>query len=54
MVTGDWCKSPRRERCLEIRTLKAGHYALLKPGELHGLMNATDADSFLLMFGGYD
>jgi mannose-6-phosphate isomerase-like protein (cupin superfamily) len=54
MVVGDWCKTPRRERCLEIRTLKAGHFALLKPGELHGLMNATDADIFLLMFGGYD
>ena len=36
MVVGDWWKSPRRERCLEIRTLKAGHFALLKPGEING------------------
>jgi mannose-6-phosphate isomerase-like protein (cupin superfamily) len=54
MITGDWCKTPQRERCFEVRTLQAGHFVLLKPGGLHGLMNATDADIFLLMFGGYD
>ena len=54
MVTGDWCREPGRERCFEVRTLRAGHGSLLKPGGLHALMNATDADITLLMFGGYD
>lgn len=54
MVTGDWCKTPQRERCFEVRTLQAGHFSLIKPGGLHALMNATDADILLLMFGGYD
>ncbi|MDC7787631.1 hypothetical protein PQJ75_12510 [Rhodoplanes sp. TEM] len=54
MMVGDWTKMPTRERCFELRTLKAGHFALLKPGQLHALMNATDVDIFLMMFGGYD
>jgi mannose-6-phosphate isomerase-like protein (cupin superfamily) len=54
MVMGDWTKVPERERCFELRTLKAGHLSLLKAGQLHGLMNATDVDIFLMMFGGYD
>ncbi len=54
MVVGDWCKTPERERCFEIRTLKAGHFAMLKGGNLHGLMNAKDEDASLFMFGGYD
>jgi hypothetical protein len=54
MVTGDWEKTDQRERCFELRTLRAGNFSLLKPGGLHALMNATDADIFLLMFGGYD
>ncbi|MGY3610865.1 MULTISPECIES: cupin domain-containing protein [unclassified Bradyrhizobium] len=54
MVTGDWYKFPDRERCFELRTLRAGHFVLLKPGGLHGMMNATDSDIHLLMFGGYD
>lgn len=54
MVVGDWCKLPQRERSFEIRTLRAGHFALLKGGNLHGLMNATDEDIALFMFGGYD
>jgi mannose-6-phosphate isomerase-like protein (cupin superfamily) len=54
MVTGDWCKFPDRERCFELRTLRAGHCAIIKPGGLHGMMNATDSDIHLLMFGGYD
>jgi mannose-6-phosphate isomerase-like protein (cupin superfamily) len=54
MVIGDWCKMPERERCFEIRTLKSGHCALLKGGNLHGLMNPTDEDLSLFMFGGYD
>ncbi|HYD61776.1 MAG TPA: cupin domain-containing protein [Noviherbaspirillum sp.] len=54
MVVGDWCKMPNRERCFEVRTLLPGHFALLKGGNLHGLMNATDEDMHLFMFGGYD
>jgi mannose-6-phosphate isomerase-like protein (cupin superfamily) len=54
MVVGDWCKMPERERCFEIRTLRAGHFAMLKGGNLHALMNPTDEDIFLFMFGGYD
>jgi mannose-6-phosphate isomerase-like protein (cupin superfamily) len=54
MVVGDWCRMPYRERCLEVRTLRAGHFAMLKGGNLHGLVNATDEDISLFMFGGYD
>jgi mannose-6-phosphate isomerase-like protein (cupin superfamily) len=54
MVVGDWCKMLERERCFEIRTLLPGHLAMLKGGQLHGLMNLTDEDSSLFMFGGYD
>lgn len=54
MVVGDWCQFSRRERCFELRTLRAGEFCLLKPGNLHGLMNATDCDISLLMLGGYD
>jgi hypothetical protein len=54
MVTGDWCQFPDRERAFEIRTLTAGSFSLLKPGNLHALFNVTDEDISLLMFGGYD
>jgi mannose-6-phosphate isomerase-like protein (cupin superfamily) len=54
MVVGDWCKMPERERCFEVRTLRPGHFAMLKGGNLHGLMNSTDEDASLFMFGGYD
>lgn len=54
MVVGDWCKMPERERCFEVRTLRSGHMAMLKGGNLHGLMNLTDEDASLFMFGGYD
>jgi mannose-6-phosphate isomerase-like protein (cupin superfamily) len=54
MVVGDWCKMPQRERALEVRTLRAGHFAMLKGGNLHALMNATDENIALFMFGGYD
>jgi mannose-6-phosphate isomerase-like protein (cupin superfamily) len=54
MVIGDWCKMPNRERCFEVRTLRPGHLALLKGGQLHGLVNSTDEDISLFMFGGYD
>jgi hypothetical protein len=54
MVVGDWAQLPSRERCLEVRTLKSGHFALLKGGNLHGLINPSDEDLFLFMFGGYD
>ncbi|QPK65204.1 cupin domain-containing protein [Methylomonas sp. LL1] len=54
MVVGDWAKPDNRERCFEIRTLRAGHFAMLKGGNLHGLMNPSDEDLSLFMFGGYD
>jgi mannose-6-phosphate isomerase-like protein (cupin superfamily) len=54
MVVGDWCKMPQRERAFEVRTLRAGHFAMLKGGNLHALMNATDENISLFMFGGYD
>jgi mannose-6-phosphate isomerase-like protein (cupin superfamily) len=54
MVVGDWCEMPNRQRSLEVRSLRAGHFAMLKGGNLHGLVNATDEDSSLFMFGGYD
>ncbi len=54
MVVGDWAKFDDRERCFEIRPLKAGHFAMLKGGNLHALMNTTDEDISLFMFGGYD
>jgi len=54
MVVGDWCKMPERERCFEIRTLKSGHISMLKGGNLHALMNSTDEQISLFMFGGYD
>ncbi len=54
MVVGDWCKMPQRERCFEVRTLRPGHFAMLKGGNLHGLMNSTDENISLFMFGGYD
>jgi mannose-6-phosphate isomerase-like protein (cupin superfamily) len=53
MVTGDWCQLAR-ERCFEIRTMTAGSFSLIKPGNLHSLFNVTDEDISLLMFGGYD
>jgi len=54
MVVGDWCKMPERDRCFEIRSLKEGHFAMLKGGNLHGLMNPSDENISLFMFGGYD
>ncbi|WP_222371238.1 hypothetical protein [Rhizobium leguminosarum] len=54
MASGDWYQFPDRERCFELRTLRAGHFAMVKPGGLHGIMNVTDSDIHLLMFGGYD
>jgi mannose-6-phosphate isomerase-like protein (cupin superfamily) len=54
MVVGDWCKLDSRERCMEIRTLRAGHFAMLKGGNLHALMNPSDENLSLFMFGGYD
>lgn len=54
MVVGDWCKFPDRERCFEVRTLRSGEMTMLRGGNLHGLLNVTDEDAFLMMFGGYD
>jgi mannose-6-phosphate isomerase-like protein (cupin superfamily) len=54
VVVGDWCKMPSRERCFEVRTLRPGDLVLIKPGNLHGLLNPTDADAVVFAFGGYD
>jgi mannose-6-phosphate isomerase-like protein (cupin superfamily) len=54
MVIGDWVKFDNRERCFEARVLTSGSMAMLKGGNLHGLMNTTDEDCSLFMFGGYD
>jgi len=54
MVIGDWCKMPQRDRAFELRTLREGHFAMLKGGQLHALLNVTDEPMQLLMFGGYD
>ncbi len=54
MVVGDWAKFPERERCFEIRRLITNHFAMLKGGNLHGIMNITDDPVTLFMFGGYD
>lgn len=54
MVMGDWCKLHSRERCFEVRTMEAGSYSLLKPGNLHAFINPSDEKLSLLMFGGYD
>lgn len=54
MVVGDWCQLDNRERSLEVRTLRAGHFAMLKGGNLHGLMNPSTEPLSLFMFGGYD
>lgn len=54
MIVGDWARRPWRERAFELRTLRAGHFAMLKGGQLHGLMNPGEEDISLFMFGGYD
>lgn len=54
MVVGDWVESDTRARCLEVRTLTAGHLAMLRGGNMHALVNPTDRRSSLFMFGGYD
>jgi hypothetical protein len=54
MVIGDWAESGSRARSLEVRRLPAGSLALLKGGNLHGLMNPADQRASLFMFGGYD
>ncbi|MEU7040926.1 hypothetical protein AB0A77_07685 [Streptomyces varsoviensis] len=54
MVIGDWAESGARTRCFEVRRLTAGHLALLKGGQLHGLLNPADQRAALFMFGGYD
>lgn len=54
MIVGDWCQMPERERCLEIRHMTPGHLAMLRGGQLHALVNATDEDANLFVFGGYD
>lgn len=54
MIVGDWVDSGTRQRCFEVRTLTAGHFAKLRGGNLHALMNPTDRRISLFMFGGYD
>jgi mannose-6-phosphate isomerase-like protein (cupin superfamily) len=54
MVIGDWADSGRRTRSFEVRRLAPGHFAMLKGGNLHGLMNPADVPNSLFMFGGYD
>lgn len=54
MVVGDWADSGTRTRCFEVRSLVAGHLAMLRGGNLHALMNPTDRRASLFMFGGYD
>lgn len=54
MVIGDWADSGRRSRAFEVRRLPPGHLAMLKGGNLHGLMNPADVPASLFMFGGYD
>jgi mannose-6-phosphate isomerase-like protein (cupin superfamily) len=54
MFCGDWCQLPSRDRCLEARYLTPGSFSLIKPGGFHGLLNTTDENLSLLMFGGYD
>jgi hypothetical protein len=54
MVVGDWADSGTRHRSFEVRSLRAGELAMLRGGNLHGLMNPTDRRASLFMFGGYD
>jgi len=54
MVVGDWAKMDQRDRCLETRSLREGDMAICKTGQLHALLNTTDEDVHLFMFGGYD
>lgn len=54
MVVGDWCRMPNRECGLEVRTLTAGHMALMKGGNLNTLIDPTDEYLSLFMFGGHD
>jgi mannose-6-phosphate isomerase-like protein (cupin superfamily) len=54
MVIGDWADSGTRARAFEVRSLPAGSLAMLRGGNLHGLLNPADRRASLFMFGGYD
>lgn len=54
MILGDWVEMTGRERAFETRTLREGELAICKTGQLHALLNTTDEDVELFMFGGYD
>ncbi|MEH0155559.1 hypothetical protein V6R21_15540 [Limibacter armeniacum] len=54
MVTGDWIKFPDRMRAFEVKNMREGDLVLCKNGMLHSLVNLTDEDIQLFMFGGYD
>lgn len=53
-MSSDWADSGRRRRSFQVRRLKPGHFAMLKRGNLHGLMNPADVPNSLSMFGGHD
>lgn len=52
--SGDLCLTPNRERCLKVSEFEASHFAMLKDGNLHALINPTDVNLSLFMFGQYD
>lgn len=54
MLMGDWCEFPHRQQAFEVRTMLPGDLSLCKTGYLHALLNPTDEDVSLFMFGGYD
>lgn len=54
MIVGDWRNHLQRDRYFKARTLSAGDMALCKKDQLHALLNFTDIDIRLFMFGGYD
>src|SRR5262249_9874910 len=53
MVVGDWADSGTRSRAFEVRSLPSGSLAMLRGGNLHGLMNPADRRPSLFMIGGF-
>lgn len=54
MVVGDWAHSGSRARAFEVRSLPAGSLAMVRGGNLHGLLNPAARRASVFMFGGYD
>ena len=54
MVVGDWCQMPTASAASRFARCAPATSRMLKGGNLHGLMNTTDEDIHLFMFGGYD